>query len=99
MNPLQNPRTIPFTHIEQRFQLAQPGFGTTNPPVLKTPNRYLIRVVTTHHTKNGDYQTWEYFKIRPDGVIIEAPSKHSKEFTQRVRVTGLDEAVQKYAKK
>lgn len=95
--PLLHPKELTFDELIADFELAEPGFGTINPPVLKTPNRYLIRVVMRYNSATRAARVeWDYFKIGMDGLIQYAPQGYSNKYACRYRVTGMEEAVQRY---
>jgi pyruvate dehydrogenase complex dehydrogenase (E1) component len=93
------PLTYPFAFIERRFTPASYWFGTEWCPAVRRSedNSYCIRVLGTYaKTGTSTSTSYDYFELDADGIVIAAPHGHAKQW-KGVRVSGLDEAVAKYA--
>lgn len=96
----RTPVQIAFNRIEDRFKLA--GYywfdGSYKAPVTENENGgYQIRVLMGETTRGRDTTTkYDYFEIDADGVIVSSPRGYAKEFNKK-QITGLTEAVAKYA--
>jgi hypothetical protein len=90
------PFTIRFERIEDRFELISYRWfdGSLKPAVIrKDDGTYQIRVLTSRTAKTDRYG---YFETDADGLITAAPRGHAKDY-KGGRITGLDDAVAKYA--
>lgn len=90
------PFTIRFEQIENRFELISYRWfdGTLKAAVIKKDDgTYQIRILTS---RRGSTDRYGYFEANADGVITAAPYGHTKDY-KGGRITGLDEAVAKYA--
>lgn len=90
------PFTIRFDSIEARFELI--GYrwfdGAWKAAVIKKDDGTAqIRVLTS---RRGNTDRYGYFEINADGVITASPRGHARDYNG-ARITGLDEAVAKYA--
>jgi hypothetical protein len=92
-------REIPFAHIERQFELASYWFGGKWCPAVDSNDRggYQIRVLKGE-TRAGSNTTttYDYFYLAEDGAVLTAPRGYARYFKPG-RVTGLDEAVARYA--
>lgn len=95
----RTPVQIGFERIENRFQLA--GYywfdGSYKAPVIAKDGGYSIRVLMGETTRGHNTTTkYDYFQTDADGIILASPRGYAKEFNKK-QVTGLAEAVEKYA--
>jgi len=95
----RTPVQIGFERIENRFQLA--GYywfdGSYKAPVIEKDGGYQIRVLARETTRGRNTTTkYDYFELDADGIIVSSPRGYAKEFNRK-QVTGLTEAVAKYA--
>ena len=108
MPPNRKPlREIPFSAIEARFTVASyTFFGRFSPAVIRVTEKdrkalkdgYQIRIRTacTEHANGEVTEKFDYFTLTGDGEVLSAPRGWTKDY-KPARVTGLDEAVAKYA--
>lgn len=92
------PREIPFTDIEDEFQLGSYWWGDKPiPAVDKTGDGYRIRVVKSI-TVNGPNTsfTYDYFELAADGTVLVAPRGYARDYKPG-RITGLDDALTRHA--
>lgn len=94
--PTKTILTVPFTAIENRFELI--GYrwfdGTWKAAVIKKDDGTAqIRVLVSRRGNNDRYG---YFEINADGVITASPRGYAKDYNG-YRITGLDDAIAKYA--
>ena len=90
--------TIPFGRIERSFELASYWFGNTwCPAVVAKENGYRIRVIKSE-TLSGSSRnvTYDYFELAADGTVLVAPRGYARDY-KPAQITGLDEAVTRYA--
>lgn len=98
------PQEIPFSNIERNFTLASYTLGSRYCPAVASEERplgkvYVIRaqVGATEH-RNGDItRKYDYFTLLGDGEVVSAPRGWTPVYRGR-RITGLAEAVLKYAR-
>lgn len=107
MPPKKKPlREIEFATIERIHKLAGYYLGTSwHPAVARrgstAESGYLIRIETGRtEYRTGDVGNvnvkFDYFSLTADGEVLSAPRGWAKDY-KPARVTGLDEAVAKYA--
>lgn len=92
-------REIPFSAIERDFTLAEMNLGLRmSPAVLRTDRGYSIRVHVATITVRGReaVDKFDYFYLSDDGEVQVAPRGFAKDYKPG-RVTGMDEAVERYA--
>jgi hypothetical protein len=88
-------REIPFADIERLLDLAAVA---DSPPVGQKPRGgYWIRVLMSERIGSSTTNTkFDYFDLAEDGEVLSAPRGYAKDFRPG-RVTGLAEAVERYA--
>lgn len=93
--PIMN---IPFTAIENNFELGSYWFGTKwCPAVIAKDDGYRIRIVKTETlTLDGRNTTYDYFTLDADGTVLTAPRGYARDY-KPARITGLDQAVIRHA--
>lgn len=85
---------IPFSVIERRFELVH--FGAS-PAVGREDDGYYVRVLTGQtYAADAVRSNFDYFRLAADGTVKTAPRGHTPMYKPG-RVTGMDEAVAKYA--
>lgn len=92
-------REFPFSMIERQFRLASYWWGDLWCPAVDERNSggFLIRVLKSERRSAGSVSVgYDYFETDDDGVIQLAPRGYARDFKPG-RITGLAEAVQKYA--
>lgn len=94
--PTKTVPTIAFATIENRFELI--GYrwfdGTWKAAVIKKGDGTAqIRVLTS---RRGNTDRYGYFEINPDGIVTASPRGYARDYNGS-RITGLDDAVAKYA--
>jgi hypothetical protein len=97
---MSEPLKIRFETIERQFDLI--GYfwfdGTWQAAVTKDDEGYRIRVLMSRTVRGADTtDKYDYFEIAPDGIIRKSPRGYARDFN-KLRMTGLDEAVAKYAR-
>ncbi len=59
---------------------------------------YSIRVIKSESRSAGSATvTYDYFELDADGLVTVSPRGWAKDFTKRVRVTGIAEVAKRYA--
>ena len=96
---MSEPAKIRFETIERQFDLV--GYwwfgGNWQAAVTKSDDGYRIRVLMSRTVRGADVtDKYDYFEIDADGVVRKSPRGYARDFN-KLRVTGLDEAVAKYA--
>lgn len=90
---------IPFSVIERSFTLTA-ALGYPAVSKLDEPRgrvAYSIRVLKSERFHGANVsRTYDYFELAADGEVITAPRGYARDY-KPARVTGLDEAVAKYA--
>jgi hypothetical protein len=94
--PTKTILTTPFASIERRFELI--GYrwfdGTWKAAVIrKDDGTSQIRVLIS---RRGNSDRYGYFEINADGIITASPRGYARDYNG-TRITGLDDAIIKYA--
>lgn len=94
----RKPAEVSFERIERTFRLA--GYylgGNYKSPVFEDHGGYGIRVLARQtSTLRTTSTSYDYFEINADGIVTASPRGWASMFNRK-RVTGLAEALEKYA--
>jgi hypothetical protein len=96
---MSEPITMRFETLERSFDLV--GYwwfdGSWCAAVTKDDEGYRIRVLMSRTVRGADTtDKYDYFEIAPDGIVRKSPRGYARDYN-KLRITGLDEAVAKYA--
>lgn len=96
--PKKTAREIPFSTIEEVFDLASYFLGASFcPAVKKDDSGYSIRILRSETVYGVTTNTtYDYFKLSADGAVITAPRGYAKDFKPG-RITGMEDAAAKYS--
>ena len=94
------PITMRFEVIERQFDLI--GYfwfdGSWQAAVTKDDDGYRIRVLMSRTIRGAETtDKYDYFELDADGIVRKSPRGYARDFN-KLRITGLDEAVTKYAR-
>lgn len=94
----RKPAEVSFERIERTFRLASYYWGGAyKPPVFRSGAGFGIRVLARQtSTLRTTSTSYDYFEINADGIVTASPRGWAKEFNRK-QITGLAEALEKYA--
>ena len=71
--------------------------GNFSSAVLKRKDGYCIRIITgAGFSRTNISRSWDYFDLDETGMITKSPRGMAKDFNKKVRITDMDQAVEKY---
>lgn len=84
---------FPHTDIIASYNIL----GRFSPAVYKRKNGYGIRIIKSIGFSGRNInQSWDYFDLDKTGMITTSPRGMAREFNKKVRITDMDQAVEKY---
>ena len=90
-------KEITFDQFPLTDRIASYNVIKFSPAVFKRGKGYGIRIIkSVGFTGQTIRRSWDYFDIDETGMITASPRGMAKEFNKKIRITEMDQAVEKY---